>query len=290
MPKTEVFIIKKIISLIMVILCVLSVSVCAAPASVEGFTIPVDVTINDIFIKASSKPVIENNLIYMPLRSFADAISADVTWNAETRAATLSKYGMDFTFYADKNFCTFRDVDDPYGAAIMYGDTMFIPLDFVCYWLGYGFSWNSYYYIYEIIAPDIVVPETSIDTSYTKEDLYWLSKITHVECGAESVRTRIGIANTVINRVRSPIYPNNIYDAILDVKHGVQYPPAHTAKFRNCIPSNTSMIAAKCALNGVELVGTSVAFVHVNAFERSWAANNMRHYTTIGVVGFFTFD
>ena len=145
-------------------------------------------------------------------------------------------------------------------------------------------------FIEDVEAPGNINPEECKDFSYTRNDLYWLAKINYVECGAESVRTRIGISNTVINRVRSPIYPNNIPDAILDVKHGVQYPPSHTAKFRNAVPSRTSMVAAKCALHGVELVGTSVAFVHVNAFARSWAGNNMRHYTTIGVVGFFTFD
>ncbi len=262
----------------------------AAPAQVEGFTIPVDVTINDNFIKSSAKPIIENNLIYMPLRSFSDAIGGTVTWDSVTKSASFKKYHFDFVFYPEKGYCHFNGINDISGAPIMYDETMFVPLDFLCYWLGYGFTWNSYYYIYEIFAPDITVPETSIDHSYTKEDLYWLSKITHVECGAESVKTRIGIANTVINRVRSPLYPNNIYGAITDVKHGVQFPPAHTARFRNCVPSNTSMIAAKCALNGVELVGTSVAFVHVNAIARSWPGQNMRHYTTIGVVAFFTFD
>ena len=285
----EVFFIRKAICLVLVLLSLLSINTLAAPAQVEGYTIPVDITINDHFIKTIQKPFIENNNVYVPLRSFADAISAEVVWNHEEQCATMLKYHFTFNFYAETGICVFNGVEDPAGAPIVYNDTLFIPMDFVCYWLGYGITRNSFYYIYEIFAPDIVVPETCKDYSYTKNDLLWLAKITHTECGAEPVRTRIGIANTVVNRVRSPLYPNNIPAAILDTKHGVQYPPAHLAKF-NRTPSLSSMVAAKCALNGVELVGNSVAFVHVNAFAKSWAANNMRHYTTLGVVGFFTFD
>lgn len=288
--NTEVLSIRKVLCLTLVIFSLLSINSLAAPVQVEGFTVPVDVTINGDFVKCISKPYSDNGVTYIPLRSFADFISAPITWNDDEASASFTKNGVTFVFYSDQPLCLVNGYVCTDGYAQMQNDEiMFIPLYFVCNYLGYSVSWDSFYYIEDVVAPDVVSPVDCADFSYTRNDLYWLAKICHIECGGESVRTRIGIANTVVNRVRSPLYPNNIPAAITDVNHGVQYPPAHTARFKTLVPDSNSMIAAKCALNGVELVGDSVAFVHVNAYARSWAANNMRHYTTIGVVGFFCF-
>lgn len=287
----EVVFIRKLICLVLLLLTLLSVNSLAAPVCVEGFTIPIDVTVNGDFVKCISKPYSDDGVTYIPLRSFANILSAPVTWDDAEQSASFSKNGVSFTFYANQQVCLVNGYVCCDGYAQMQNDEiMFVPLRFICNYLGYTVNWDETYFIEDVIAPENVNPEHCKDFSYTRNDLWWLAKINYVECGAESVRTRIGIANTVVNRVRSPIYPNNIPDAILDCKHGVQYPPAHTAKFRNAIPSSGSMVAAKCALNGVELVGDSVAFVHVNAINRSWPGTHMNHYTTIGVVAFFTFS
>ncbi len=285
------FYIRKFLCLTLVLLTLFCSNALAAPAQVEGFTIPIDVTVNGDFVKCIAKPYSDDGVTYIPLRSFADILSAPITWNEEDQSATFTKNDVTFTFYADKQVCLVNGYVCENGYAQMQNDEiMFIPLRFVCEYLGYTVTWDNFYYIEDVVAPGNVNPEHCKDFSYTRNDLLWLAKINYVECGAESVRTRIGIANTVVNRMRSPIYPNNIPDAITDVKHGVQYPPAHTARFKTVVPSWTSMVAAKCALNGVELVGDSVAFVHVNAIHRSWPGTHMNHYTTIGVVAFFTFS
>ena len=173
-------------------------------------------------------------------------------------------------------------------AGKLYNNLTFVPVKAVCAPLGYAVEWDGFYLIVRITAENVTVPNACKDFSYTQDDLLWLSRLVQIECGNESLATGIGVANTVLNRVASPAYPNTIREAILDTKHGVQYPPAHTEKM-NCTPSKGSMIAAKCALNGVNLVGNAVAFVHVNALKSSWAANNMRRSATIGVVAFYEF-
>ncbi len=279
--------IKKVTALCLLLTLLLStMPVSAAPDSFEGYPVPIDLSVNGSFIKCSQKPFLLNGATYIPLRAFSDAIGAELLWNDAEQSATVLKDGHTLVFYAKENKSILDGVEGP-EIAIHYG-LLFVPLRAICDALGYVVEWDGFYYVVNITAPGITVPESAKDYTYNYEDLLYLAKITHVECGAEPFSTRIGIANTVINRVRSPLYPNNIKDAIYDTKHGVQYPPAHTDKM-NVTPSVSSILAAKCALNGVELVGDSVAFVNIHNLASSWAHNNMQHYVTLGVVAFYRF-
>lgn len=277
---------KKIIAVCLLMLLLLPVIPAQALDTYEGYPIPVDLEINGSFIRCVQKPVLINNVAYIPLRAFADAIGAAIYWDDAEKAATVTKDGHTMVFFLNKDYSLLDGSYGP-GIAIHYG-LMFVPARTVCNLLGYSIKWDDFYYVVDIEAPGVTVPDSCKDYSYTYEDMLYLGKITHVECGAEPFTTRIGIANTVINRVRSFYYPNTIKGAIYDTKHGVQYPPAHTS-YMDRTPSVSSMLAAKCALNGVELVGDSVAFVNVNHLASSWAHNNMQHYVTLGIVAFYRF-
>ena len=97
---------------------------------------------------------------------------------------------------------------------------------------------------------------------------------------------RLGVASTVLNRVRSKEFPDTVKDVIFDTKYSVQFPPAHTDKFNNT-PSKESTIAAKCALNGVNIVGNSLYFVDSAYTKGSWVHNNRPHYVTIVDMDFY---
>lgn len=76
------------------------------------------------------------------------------------------------------------------------------------------------------------MPEPSEETkSYTEDDLYYLSAAICREAGGESEEIQLLVANVVINRVNSSIYPNTIYDVLTDCKqygmmwkYGVSFP------------------------------------------------------------------
>ena len=280
---------KSICLLIIFVVCFTSLNVLAAPDTAEGFEIPIDVMLNGDFILCTQKPFIENGTTYIPIRSFADAIGATLTWNDADQSALLEKNGISILFYADQNNYVQNGTKVDGNGAKLHKDTLFAPVKALCSPFGWEIAWDDFYYVVYITAPGITVAETCKDFSYTFNDMLWLSKLTHIECGNQSIATRIGVANTVLNRVASPLYPNTIPEAIMDTKHGVQYPPAQKKKMKNCVPSASSMIAAKCALNGINLVGNSVAFTHVDLTAQSWAANNMQHFVTIGVVAFYAF-
>lgn len=263
-------------------------SALAAPESVEGFNVPIDIMLNGDFIACTQKPFVENGTTYIPLRALSDAISATLSWNETEKCAQMQKDGNAFLFYTDGRNSVLNGKTLENSAGKLYNNLTFVPVKAICAPLGYAVEWDGFYLIVRITAENVTVPDACKDFSYTQDDLLWLSRLVQIECGNESLATGIGVANTVLNRIASPAYPNTIREAILDTKHGVQYPPAHTEKM-NCTPSKGSMIAAKCALNGTNLVGNAVAFVHVNALKNSWAANNMRRSATIGVVAFYEF-
>lgn len=278
--------IRKLILGILIIFSLISVSAYALPDNYSGFEVPVDVSINGSFIKCPEKAFVESGATYIPLRAFFDALGGTTVWNAETGSATVYAMGKTFVFYSDKNFVSADGLDYIGTTAKLYKNTMFVPVKFVCDMLNLSLNWDSFYYVAEITAPEISVPEQLKDFSYTKEDLLWLGKIVQIESGGEKIPTRIGVANAVVNRMRSPSYPNTIKDVILDTRYSVQFPPAHTDKI-NVTPSYISMIAAKCALSGTELVRNAVSFVNVNRFANSWVAKNLTHVISIGNLGFF---
>ena len=251
-----------------------------------GYAVPVDIAVNGSFIKCAQKPIMINNSTYIPLRAFADAIGGGISWDAGQKAATFTKGSNTFVFYSGRNYCTVNGAQKSY-AAVNYKDLLFIPVRFVSESLGYGVEWDSLYLTVKIAAPGVSVADKHKDYSYSFDDMLYLGRITQLESGSQTFKTKIAVCNTILNRVKSSEFPNNVKDVIFDTRYGVQFPPAHTDRMNNT-PSKECMIAAKCALNGVNLVGGSLYFVDVEyATSDSWVHTNRTLYTTIGVTNFY---
>lgn len=81
---------------------------------------------------------------------------------------------------------------------------------------------------------------------YSSSDTYLLAKIIHAEARGESYTGKVAVGAVVLNRVKSPSFPNTI--------SGVIYQPyAFTAVADgqiNLAPDDESMRAAKAAMNG----------------------------------------
>ena len=76
-------------------------SALAAPESVEGFNVPIDIMLNGDFIACTQKPFVENGTTYIPLRALSEAISATLSWNETEKCAQMQKDGNAFLFYTD---------------------------------------------------------------------------------------------------------------------------------------------------------------------------------------------
>lgn len=276
--------IKKIVILITVIMIFLSFGVVAAD-SYGGYKLPVDIEINGHFIKCVHKPIISGGTTYIPLRAFSDAIGGEIKWDNEESAAKMKKSGHTFVFYPEKEYCIIDGEKKDY-SSVIYKNLTFIPVRAVSEALGYDVFWEEEYLTVKISAPDIYIPRESRDYSYSYEDIKCLSKIIQIESGYEHFKAKLGVAGTVVNRVKSSQFPNTVKDVIFDTKYGVQFPPAHTDLFNNT-PSKESVIAAKCALNGVNLVGNSLYFTDKRNASSTWVHRNREHYCDIYGMSFY---
>ncbi len=275
---------KKILSLIFVFLLLLS-STAFAVDTYGGYNIPVDITVNGGFIKCVEKPILVNSTTYIPLRAFSDAIGGTIRWDGPSRAAIMSKDGHSFTFYPDKDKCVIdgKETNHP---SILYRDLTFIPVRAVSETLGYQVSWDDLYLTVKITAPGVTLAEASKDYTYSYDDILYLGKITQIESGYEPFEVKLGVAGVVMNRVKSSQFPNTVKEVIFDTKYGTQFPPAHTDKI-NVTPSKESMIAAKCVLHGVQVVGKSLYFIDTDVAPKSWAHKNRPFHSTIDDMSFY---
>lgn len=93
--------------------------------------------------------------------------------------------------------------------------------------------------------------------SFSTEDKLWLARIAYVEARDGSVMKKIAVANVVLNRVRSPHFPNTPYGVIF--QRG-QFPPAHKANFTTFIPPAEAFEAVERAIAGENNVDECLYF------------------------------
>ncbi|MBQ4526595.1 MAG: cell wall hydrolase [Clostridia bacterium] len=121
---------------------------------------------------------------------------------------------------------------------------------------------------------------------YSEEDLYWLARIVYAESRGESYEGKLAVANCVLNRVKSKIYPNTVKEVIFDQKHGVQFQPVSNGTIYNT-PDSESLKAAKEAIEGKNIIGNCLFFFNPEISTNSWISQNRNYYTTIGKHSFY---
>ena len=121
---------------------------------------------------------------------------------------------------------------------------------------------------------------------YDADALYWLARIINAESGGEPFAGKVAVGNVVLNRVRSPQYPDSVYGVVFDFRYGVQFTPAATGTVYN-EPSAESTAAAKVCLEGYTLSEEIAFFFNPATAESSWIANNRPWVMTIGGHAFY---
>lgn len=118
------------------------------------------------------------------------------------------------------------------------------------------------------------------DSYYNDDTLFWLSRIIYAESGNQSLEGKIAVGNVVMNRVNSPLFPNNIYDVLTQPN---QFSPAKNLSKRT--PNSESIVAAKLVLDGAEVLPTALFFNGKGL--NSYASRNRPYVTTIGGHDFY---
>ncbi len=117
--------------------------------------------------------------------------------------------------------------------------------------------------------------------TYNDDDVYWLSRLVEAEAKGESYKGKLGVSSSVLNRVLSSAFPNNVVKVIFDTQYGVQYQPTVNGAIYNT-PSADSVSAAIAALEGAKAAGNSMYFYNPKTSTNNWISKNRPYYTTIG--------
>lgn len=125
------------------------------------------------------------------------------------------------------------------------------------------------------------------DEYYDGDSVTWLSRIISAESRGESVMGKVAVGNVVLNRVRTPGYPNTIYGVIFDFEHGIQFTPAANGTVYND-PDEESIVAAKLCLEGVTVSEEILYFLNPSTADNHWVVNNRTYVTTIGSHEFYS--
>lgn len=114
------------------------------------------------------------------------------------------------------------------------------------------------------------------------QDIYWLSRIIEAEASGECYTGKVAVGNVIMNRVKSPDFPNTIYNVIFDSYNGIpQFSPVANGTIYNT-PSSDSICAAKDAYNGSRPVGDALFFFNPDKAAASWIVNTRTYVTRIG--------
>ncbi len=282
---------KLVLALLFVLLSTMTFYSTETAVMADGvlFDTPVCLTVNGSYIKSDTPGYLKNGFAMLPIRALADALCAQrVEWNEDTSSATITKNGTTIVLKKNQKNATVNGKPVKLdAAAVIQADRFYVPVRFAAETFQTTVSWDAEAYMVHITAPDVVVPTSMIGArGYSDDDLYWLSRIVNAESQGESMKGKIAVANVVLNRVKSNLYANNIYDVIFDRNYGVQFTPILNGTIYHK-PLGDSIVAAKRALRGENHAGESLYFLNPDIAENFWIINNRTYLKSIGNHDFY---
>ncbi len=220
--------------------------------------------------------------VYVPVQRFADLFGSFATTYIEaTEEVTVT----------GKNLSIHVRVGDPYitvnerifytGSKVLsLGGWIFVPLESMCRAMGATVTIRKGYYDAFITSGDPTAVAWA-DEYYNETDLYWLSRIISAEARGEPFAGQIAVGNVVLNRVRSPQFPNTVKAVIFDRKYGVQFSPVSSGTIYNT-PSASAVRAAKICLEGYTLSDRMLYFYNPRIATSSWIGRTRPYIMTVG--------
>lgn len=115
------------------------------------------------------------------------------------------------------------------------------------------------------------------DTYYNAADLDLIARVVQHESGNQPMAGKIGVANVILNRVKSSQFPSTV--------HGVLSQKNQFTGATNATPKAEAIIAAKLAMDGANTVGSACWFNGVG--KSFWASRHKSLIVTIGGHSFY---
>lgn len=221
---------------------------------------------------------------YIPIRAAAEALGARYSYDAGSTTATLTADGFYMTVGAGcyVAYANDRVLFSLSPSVIMNDGRMYIPVEIFARATGMTVERSMGY----VRLAGKFRPITHAKSFYRDDEVFWLARIIHAESSGEPLLGQIAVGDVVLNRVRSPLYPNTIYSVIFDKKWGVQFSPIINGSIYNT-PSYLSTLAAKICLEGYEVTDGALFFLEPRQSTSSWIPNSREYLFTIGRHDFY---
>lgn len=134
-------------------------------------------------------------------------------------------------------------------------------------------------YIYpgqKVNLPSIPVPLPSrAGYNYSQQDIDLLARLVHAEAAGEPYVGQVAVAATVLNRIKSPVYPNTVRDVVYQVAYGYyQYSPVLDGRI-NLPANNTAYQAVYDALSGWDPSYGALGFYNPSKTGNQWVRQQM---------------
>lgn len=255
----------------------MTLGIFAAPSSAAAGTAEVSVYADGEKLSFPVPAFRKGNEIYVPAVKTALALGADkiaVDRDDDNHSAEIIIGGETVMFRQGAGYVETRGrAFKTQNAYIIKDDTAMIPVRPLCLAFGAEMSWNGNTKTLFIGKNGKAVQ--SGDEFYDKDDLLWLSRIINAEARGESLDGKIAVGNVIMNRVRSPLFPNDVREVIFDRNGGIQFSPTRSGAIYEP-PSDEAVIAAKLVLEGTVVTKNAIYFSPAYRAENSWAG---RHRT-----------
>ncbi len=226
------------------------------------------------------KSLIINDTYYVPVRAFLGYVAPNmkVSYSNSTKTLTVSGGGLYLTA-ADGSYAVYandRVLFDMTPARLMSDGRMYIPAKTLVKAL--GLSMRAVGSALDFSGS--VSPIISGARFYREDAVYWLSRIISAESRGEPLIGQIAVGCVIMNRVKSPSFPNTIWGVIFDKKYGVQFSPVANGTIYEA-PAYTSVLAAKICLEGFSVSNEILYFLAPRYATSSWISNNRPYVFTV---------
>ena len=223
---------------------------------------------------------IVSDISFVPLREVCESLGYTVVWHHRLNGAVI--YNGDRCLYLRENSNLAQTPDGEFalgGRCFMANGTLYAPARGLAKGLGVSVFWED--------ATRTVVFGEQEPSRPDPDEVYWLSRIISAEAQGESLEGMAAVGSVVLNRVRSPLFPNTIYGVIFDRRFGVQFTPVANGRIYDT-PTEDAVKAAQMCLGGYDAApGCLYFFNPVTSTAHHWIMANRTYSHSVGNHDFY---
>lgn len=231
----------------------------------------------------SAAPVY-NDTTFVPLRTVVQALcpGAQVEWTGDRAAVYAGDLELTAAPGDDALVCNGERISLPAPVRLEDCRTL-VPVRPLAALFGARVDWDP---LADQVALTTAAPMAAEEEVHDDDAVYWLSRVISAESQGECWEGKVAVGNVVLNRVKSPDFPDTIYGVIFDDRWGGQFEPVRNGSIYH-EPTRESVQAAIACLNGENTVGESLYFLAPDLTDNHWTMENRTYVTTIGAHWFY---